>query len=95
VRELYQEVYDAGEQIVRAYLPVSLPPWQTLGEVEAMLADGAPAAGHGVGDDWLTVGGVYLQHGGHPEVASTLECSKTSTAAPRTSMAMPRAGPGW
>jgi predicted amidohydrolase YtcJ len=52
VRELYQEVHNAGEQIVRAYLPVSLPPWRTLGEVEAMLADGAPgAAGRGVGDD--------------------------------------------
>jgi hypothetical protein len=70
VRELYEEVHDAGEQIVRAYLPVSLPPWRTLGEVEAMLADGAPGAGRGVGDDWLTVGGVYLQYGGHPEVAA-------------------------
>ena len=71
VRELYHEVHDAGEQTVRAYLPLSLPPWRTLGEVEAMLADGAPGAGGcGTGDDWLTVGGVYLQYGGHPEVAA-------------------------
>ena len=71
VRELYHEVHDAGEQTVRAYLPLSLPPWRTLGEVEAMLADGAPGAGgRGTGDDWLTVGGVYLQYGGHPEVAA-------------------------
>ena len=71
VRELYHEVHDAGEQTVRAYLPLSLPPWRTLGEVDAMLADGAPGAGgRGTGDDWLTVGGVYLQYGGHPEVAA-------------------------
>ncbi len=71
LHKVYKEVHDAGEQTVRAYLPISLPPWQTLGEVEAMLADWAHyASGRGFGDEWLTIGGVYLEYGGHPEVAA-------------------------
>lgn len=71
LHKVYKEVHDAGEQTVRAYLPISLPPWQTLGEVEAMLADWAHyAGGRGFGDAWLTIGGVYLEYGGHAEVAA-------------------------
>ena len=71
LHKVYKEVHDAGEQTVRAYLPISLPPWQTLGEVEAMLADWAHYAScRGFGDEWLTIGGVYLEYGGHPEVAA-------------------------
>lgn len=71
LQEAYQEVHDAGEQTVRAYLPTSLSPWRTLGEVEALLVDRAHrAGGRGSGDAWLTTGGVYLEYGGHAEVAA-------------------------
>ncbi len=70
LHKLYKELHDAGEQCVRAHLPIS-PPWSSVDEAERMMADWAHyAAGPGFGDDWLKVGGLYLDYGGEPELAA-------------------------
>jgi predicted amidohydrolase YtcJ len=71
LQRVYKELHDLGQQTVRAYLPISLPPWGTLREAESMMAVWAHLGrGPGFGNDWLAIGGLYLEYGGHPEVAA-------------------------
>lgn len=70
VLDVYKELHDAGEQRVRAYLPISPPPWRSLDEAEREIRDWAHyASGPGFGDAWLKVGGLYL---GYPHEWSEL-----------------------
>lgn len=70
VHALYKELHDRGDQPVRATLPISPPPWGSLGEAERDIRDWTHyASGPGFGDERLKVAGLYLGYGGHPEAA--------------------------
>jgi predicted amidohydrolase YtcJ len=69
VLRVYKEVHDRGEQQVRAYLPISPPPWGSLAEAEREIVDWAHyASGPGFGDAWLKVGGIHFSYGGQPDL---------------------------
>lgn len=71
VYQVYRELHERGEHAVRAYLPISPPPWGSLAEAERDLAEWGPYfAGAGLGDAWLKVGGLFLNYGGHRELAA-------------------------
>lgn len=69
LRAVYEDVHAAGEQTIRAYLTLALPPWRSMAEMERFAAEAARiAGGRGRGDDLLTVGGVFLAYGGDSAV---------------------------
>jgi predicted amidohydrolase YtcJ len=71
VVEVYKDLDDRGELNVRAYLPVSLPPWSSLAEFERMLVEWFPLArGRGFSNGRLAIGGIFLACGGFPEQAA-------------------------
>ena len=80
VRSVYKELHDRGEQLVRAYLPISPPPWRSLDDAARMIADWAQdASGPGLGDDRLKVGGIYLEYEGHAELAGLNQAAWPNT----------------
>ena len=65
----YKQIEDAEGLTVRANLMLS-PAWRTIGEtnVGAKLRDFMSwAAGRGVGNDWLRIGGIFAREGGAPD----------------------------
>ena len=59
----YQELWARREQTVRAYLVLS-PTWRSTSDAVRVMADWSAFAGPGFGDDWLKIGGVFLEYGG-------------------------------
>lgn len=71
VIDLYRERYERGRSGVRAYLPLSPPPFASASELSALLRDwGCALRGQGVGDDRLRLGGIFLGYGGSAETAA-------------------------
>lgn len=64
----YRELRERGELTMRSALVVS-PRWRSREEAEASLRDWLPhLRGQGIGDEWLRVTGVFIAHGGDPNV---------------------------
>ncbi|MCC6210094.1 MAG: amidohydrolase [Burkholderiales bacterium] len=64
----YRELREQGELTVRTSL-VASPRWRSLEEAESDMRDGMPLLkGRGFGDEWLRVAGVFIAHGGDPNV---------------------------
>jgi predicted amidohydrolase YtcJ len=71
LHNVYKDLHDRGEQVVRTYIPISPPPWSSFEEATRQIADWAHyASGPGFGDQWFKVGGLHLTYGGDPEVAA-------------------------
>lgn len=71
VIDRYRERHGRGDPGVRAYLPLSPPPWSSVTEFSAWLRDARRTlGGQGVGDDRLRLGGIYLGYGGRAETAA-------------------------
>lgn len=71
VHRAYKELHDRGEMLVRAYLPISPPPWDSVAEAEKAISDWAHyCSGPGFGNEWLKVGGFYLNYRGRAESAA-------------------------
>ncbi|MFQ5912684.1 MAG: amidohydrolase [Nitrospinota bacterium] len=68
----YREVWTRREMTVRVYLVLS-PTWGSVSEAERVMADWAAFGGRGFGDEWLKIGGVFLEYGGNRQMAKTLE----------------------
>ncbi len=69
--QVYRHLHDRGEITVRTYMPISPPPWRSMGEAARDMAGWAHyASGRGFGDEWLKVGGIYLNYGGRAEAAA-------------------------
>ena len=68
VLSAYRTLWSQRKQSVRAYLALS-PAWSTMADAERVMADWSAFSGAGFGDDWLKIGGVYLDYGGNPAVA--------------------------
>jgi predicted amidohydrolase YtcJ len=67
----YRRLHARNAQHVRLTMPLSLPPWSSLGDAQAMIADVAPiAAFPGTGDDTLRISGIFLDYGGDVENAA-------------------------
>jgi predicted amidohydrolase YtcJ len=63
VRAVYHEVAAAGDMTVRAHLMMS-PPWRSIAQPLDQVAAWAPMlGGHGSGDRWLRVGGLFAEGG--------------------------------
>jgi predicted amidohydrolase YtcJ len=71
VQRVYRQLYEAGEQTVRAHLVLS-PTWATAEEGVESIERWMPfASGRGTGDDLLRFGGVFLGLG-HPTDATRI-----------------------
>jgi predicted amidohydrolase YtcJ len=67
----YRRLHARGAQHVRLTMPLSLPPWSSLGDAQAIIAECAGVAAYpGTGDDTLRVNGIFLDYGGDVENAA-------------------------
>jgi predicted amidohydrolase YtcJ len=64
----YRELWGRGEMTVRSYLVLS-PSWRAISDAERTMADWSPFGGAGFGDEWLKIGGVFLEYGGNRQSA--------------------------
>ena len=67
----YQAVWRQRAQTVRAYLALS-PAWSSSADAERVMDDWTAFTGAGFGDDWLKIGGIYLEDGGDPKTAALI-----------------------
>jgi len=66
---LYQRLWERGELTVRVSLTIS-PTWSEVDEARRVMRDWLGfARGHGIGDQWLRVSGVFIGFGGNACVA--------------------------
>jgi len=65
----YRQLAESGELSVRTSLTVS-PTWNNADEADWAMRDWLPyARGHGLGDEWFRVSGVFIGYGDDPAVA--------------------------
>ncbi len=66
----YRELRERGYLAMRTSLVVS-PRWRSLEDAEPAMRDWSPLLrGRGTGDEWLRVSGLFIAHGGDPNVAT-------------------------
>ena len=70
VLSAYQTLWSRRQQSVRAYLALS-PSWTTTLEAEQAMDSWSAFSGAGFGDDWLRIGGIYLDYGGDRKTAES------------------------
>jgi predicted amidohydrolase YtcJ len=76
LRETYADLHASGEQTVRAYLSLALPPWRSTADVDRFAAEASRIAGdRGHGDAMLTLGGVFLAYGGDDDVRAACDAA--------------------
>ena len=77
---VYKDLWTQGKMSVRSYLVIS-PSWDAGTNNVSLLRDWAAyAGGRGFGDDMLNIGGIFLQLGGDPDVASLCKAALPYTA---------------
>jgi predicted amidohydrolase YtcJ len=76
---IYRDLWQSGRLTMRVGLVLS-PPWSAAAEAEAVMRDWlAFARGHGLGDEWLKISGVYIDYGGDPVAAEKARARANDT----------------
>ncbi len=78
VLAVYREAHERGALQLRCWLALS-PTWEAAEAARAIPEIASWAAGRGIGDDRLRVGGICLHYGGDAEVARILHSSQPYT----------------
>ncbi len=68
VMSAYRELWSKKQQTVRAYLALS-PTWNSIAEAEDAIRACSLIAEQGKGDEWLKIGGMYIEYGGDSRLA--------------------------